>query len=125
MGRVRGKDTSPERVVRRLAHAMGCRFRLHRRDLPGCPDLVFPSKRKVVLVHGCYWHRHTCRRGRSTPRTNSAFWLAKFADNVKRDRLNKRALRRLGWETLVVWECETRPSARDDLAKKLRRFLEA
>lgn len=125
MGRVRGKDTSPERVVRRLAHAMGCWFRLHRRDLPGCPDLVFPSKRKVVLVHGCYWHRHTCRRGRSTPRTNSAFWLAKFADNVKRDRLNKRALRRLGWEILVVWECETRSSARADLANKLRRFLEA
>ena len=125
MGRVRGKNTSPEKVVRRLAHAMGCRFRLHRRDLPGCPDLVFPSRRKVVLVHGCYWHRHTCRRGRSTPRTNSAFWLAKFAANVKRDRLNRSALRRLGWEILVVWECETRPAAQDGLATKLRRFLEA
>ena len=125
MGRVRRKDTSPEWVIRRLAHSMGYRFRLHRRDLPGCPDLVFPSRGKAILVHGCYWHRHDCRRGRSTPRTNSAFWKTKFAANVARDRRNERALRTLGWDILVVWECQTRALGRDLLVRKLRHFLES
>ena len=123
MRAVRGKDTAPELVVRRLAHGLGYRFRLHREDLPGKPDLVFPSRRKVIFVHGCFWHRHDCRRGRSTPATRRGFWEAKFAANVARDRRNERALRSQGWGVMTVWECRTKPAGRDRLAGRLRRFL--
>lgn len=108
MSRVRGKNTAPEFVVRGLAHALGYRFRLHRKDLPGSPDLVFPSRHKVVFVHGCYWHRHPgCRRA-STPGTRRDFWEAKFARNVERDARKERELRQAGWDVLTIWECETR-----------------
>lgn len=117
-----GRNTRPEMVVRRLAHAMGYRYRLHRRDLPGCPDLVFPSRRKIILVHGCFWHRHRCRKGRSTPRTRKRFWREKFEANRKRDRRFRRQLRRRGWKVLVIWECQTRDA--DRLAPRMRAFLD-
>ena len=107
MSRVRSKDTKPELVVRREAHALGYRFRLHRHDLPGTPDLVFPRLHKVVFVHGCFWHRHEGCRRTTTPTTRAAYWQEKFEQNVRRDRRNIAMLETLGWKVLVVWECET------------------
>lgn len=106
MARVRGKDTAPELRVRRIAHRMGLRFRLHRKDLPGRPDLVFPKYRAAVFVHGCFWHRHArCPRA-STPATRVEFWQAKFEANKARDRRQIQALQELGWRVLTIWECE-------------------
>lgn len=106
MSKVRGKDTGPELRVRSLAHRMGLRFRLHREDLPGTPDLVFPRHRLAVFVHGCFWHRHEgCRRA-TTPGTRREFWSTKFAATVERDARQTKALEDLGWRVLVVWECE-------------------
>ena len=108
MSRIRSRDTKPEMTVRRMVHAMGFRYRLHRRDLPGCPDLVLPRHRKVVLVHGCFWHSHAgCRAGR-VPASNADFWLPKLRRNTERDAANEEALRCLGWSVLVLWECQTR-----------------
>lgn len=123
MSAVRAKDTKPELVVRRLAHGLGLRFRLHAAELPGVPDLVFRSRRSVVFVHGCYWHMHTCKKGRSTPVTNATFWQTKRAATKKRDARQRRQLARLGWSVLVVWECQTLPARRMALADRLRTFL--
>lgn len=123
MSRIRGKDTSPEMIVRSLVHRMGYRFRLHRRDLPGTPDLVFPRLKAVIFVHGCFWHRHSCVNGRSIPETRREFWLAKFAGNRQRDQRNIARLRRAGWRVLVVWECQLRRHGRGEEAVK--RFLAA
>ncbi|MEQ1712517.1 MAG: very short patch repair endonuclease [Hyphomicrobium sp.] len=120
MARVRGRDTMPERIVRSAAHRMGYRFRLHVGGLPGCPDLVFPSKHKIIFVHGCFWHRHACKRG-SLPASNIEFWREKLERNRNRDREALQALRRSGWRVLVVWECETRDSGR--LNRRLSAFL--
>lgn len=108
MRAVKGTDTSPEMAVRRLVHAMGYRFRLHRQELPGKPDLVFPCLRKVIFVHGCFWHGHNCPRGARMPVHNRDYWQAKIARNVARDKLELRRLRALGWKCLVIWECEIR-----------------
>lgn len=106
MAKVRGKDTGPELRVRTVAHRMGLRFRLHRKDLPGKPDLVFPKHRLAVFVHGCFWHRHEgCRRA-TTPSTRREFWEAKFAATVERDARQTAALESAGWRVLVLWECE-------------------
>ncbi|QOJ02207.1 MAG: DNA mismatch endonuclease Vsr [Planctomycetia bacterium] len=107
MSRIRGRDTGPEKVVRSLLHRMGCRFRLYRRDLPGCPDIVLPKHRSVVFVHGCFWHRHARCRFSYTPKSRVGFWSAKFAENVRRDTRVRRALRNLGWRVIIVWECQT------------------
>src|SRR5258708_2551621 len=107
MSRIRKTDTRPELVVRSLAHRMGYRFRLYRRDLPGTPDLVFPSRQKVIFVHGCFWHQHACSRGRKQPKTNRDYWLPKLTRNVSRDSRVQGQLASLGWKALVVWECET------------------
>jgi DNA mismatch endonuclease (patch repair protein) len=107
MSRIRGKDTKPELAVRRLAHSMGYRFRLHRRDLPGAPDLVFPGLRKIVFVHGCFWHQHMRCKYAYQPKSRVEFWKAKFLANSRRDRSTLAALDELGWGVLVVWECET------------------
>jgi DNA mismatch endonuclease (patch repair protein) len=120
MARIRGKDTKPELTVRKLAHGLGYRFRLHRRTLPGCPDIVFPRLRKAVQVHGCFWHRHDCGLA-CIPKSRVEFWKQKFVDNVRRDRANLRALRKAGWDLLVVWECET--EAPQKLVSRLNRFL--
>ena len=106
MSRVRGKDTKPEMIVRRLAHRLGYRFRLHRRDLPGSPDLVFPGRKKVIFVHGCYWHRHNCKKS-TVPKTNVEFWRDKFLKNVERDDKNLKKTKNLGWTPLVIWQCQT------------------
>ncbi len=107
MGRVKRADTKSEMIVRRIAHALGYRFRLHRKDLPGSPDLVFPRLKKAIFVHGCYWHRHDCKKA-TTPKTNVDFWRQKFERNVERDRKALTELSKQGWRTMVVWECETK-----------------
>lgn len=122
MSRIRSRDTKPEIVVRRVAHRLGYRFRLHRRDLPGTPDLVFPVRRKVVFVHGCFWHRHAGCRFAYEPKSNVSKWQAKFRDNVARDTRVRTALSELGWEVLTVWECETRDIER--LSNALIEFLD-
>ena len=123
MARIRGKDTKPELLVRRLLHGLGYRYRLHRRALPGTPDLVFPGRRKVVLVHGCFWHRHEgCKHAAGLPRTRRDFWEAKFARNRERDIENARELAALGWAHHVVWECEAKD--RGALTARLRAFLD-
>jgi DNA mismatch endonuclease (patch repair protein) len=121
MRAVKGADTTPELAVRRLAHGMGYRFRLHRKDLPGKPDLTFPRLRKVVFVHGCFWHGHDCARGARIPVQNREYWTRKVARNMERDRSVRSALQGLGWKSLVVWECEIKDL--DRLRRELRRFL--
>ena len=111
MAAIRGKDTAPEMAVRKMLHGMGLRFRLHRKDLPGRPDIVLPRHRTVVFVHGCFWHRHEGCRFTTTPKTRQEFWQAKFDGNVARDRRNQADLVQLGWRILVVWECELRDAA--------------
>ena len=121
MRAIRSKDTFPELAVRRLVHSMGYRFRLHRSDLPGKPDLVFGPRRKVIFVHGCYWHGHGCKVGGTGAKSNRAYWGPKIAGNKERDRRRTRELRKAGWRALTVWECETENLSR--LTKKLSRFL--
>src|ERR1051326_1985385 len=108
MSQIRGRDTKPERIVRSIVHRMGYRFRLHRRDLPGKPDLVFPKHKKIVLIHGCFWHLPACRYGRVIPKTNAEFWSKKRASNKARDKMTLRALRKAGFQVLTLWECQTR-----------------
>lgn len=125
MSRVRGKDTKPELLVRRLVHGMGYRYRLHRRDLPGTPDLVFPGRRKVIFVHGCFWHRHpdpACKLAR-LPKSRREFWLPKLEGNRARDIENMARLEDLGWEAMTIWECQLRD--RDALEARVRRFLDS
>ena len=121
MARVHSRNTTPELLVRSVTHQLGYRFRLHRRDLPGTPDLVFPRLRAVILVHGCFWHQHRCARGDRRPKTNRAYWLPKLKRNVERDQRAIRALRRDGWRVLVIWECQTRNHER--VAARIDRFL--
>lgn len=120
MSRVRSKDTGPELAVRSVLHRLDYRFRLHARGLPGTPDLVFPSRRKVVFVHGCYWHGHDCRQGRAQSKSNLAFWTMKLKGNRARDRLNIAALRKLGWQAEVVWQCELKEGT---WLERITRFL--
>lgn len=108
MSRIRGKDTKPEMIVRRLIHSLGCRYRLHVRSLPGCPDLVFPHRKKVIFVHGCFWHRHNCRYGRVKPSTRKKFWQAKLEGNKERSKRDRRSLQKQGWRVLTIWECQTK-----------------
>lgn len=122
MARIRAKDTQPEMAVRRLAHRMGFRFRLHRKDLPGSPDLVFPRLRKAVFVHGCFWHLHrdpACRNA-TIPKTRTEWWIAKLEKNRRRDEAAESALRALGWDVLVLWECEIRAARHEE---RLAAFL--
>jgi DNA mismatch endonuclease (patch repair protein) len=122
MAEIRGKNTKPEMLVRRTAHALGYRFRLHRRDLPGSPDLVFPRLRKIVLVHGCFWHQHSdpvCRNA-VMPKTRREWWQRKLAENTARDERIITLLRAAGWDVLVIWECEVRSGS---FAAKLSNFL--
>ena len=121
MSRIRGRDTKPEMIVRGVAHGLGFRFRLHRKDLPGSPDLVFPRHRAVIMVHGCFWHRHPGCAHASTPQTRVRFWEDKFEGNVVRDRRNEKALQELGWRVMVIWECETKD--RGAVASRIQSFL--
>lgn len=121
MASIRGKNSKPELVVRSLAHRLGLRFSLHRKDIPGTPDLVFPRHRAVILVNGCFWHQHRCRRG-SMPKTRIDYWARKLKDNVARDKRVRRSLHRHGWRVLTVWECELRKP--DCVRDRLRDFFD-
>ncbi|TBN17033.1 DNA mismatch endonuclease Vsr [Agrobacterium cavarae] len=121
MSRIRGKDTKPELVVRRLLFADGFRYRLHAADLPGRPDIVFRSRRKVIFVHGCFWHQHSGCRNANIPKTRTDFWITKLMSNVFRDQSVLHQLSEKGWSALVIWECETKDI--DRLRVKLHEFL--
>jgi len=121
MRQIRSRDTSPELTVRRIVHALGFRYRLHVRELPGCPDLVLPRLRKVIFVHGCFWHPHGHCRFSHTPKSNLAYWEPKLQANRVRDRRNLQKLRRQGWSVLVVRECET--ADHQALTDRLSKFL--
>jgi DNA mismatch endonuclease (patch repair protein) len=123
MRAVKSKDTKPEIVVRRLLHAMGYRFRLHRRDLPGSPDIVLPKHHAALFVHGCFWHGHNCKRGARMPKSNAEYWKAKIARNVNRDSLSVIELSRIGWRLLVIWECELRARDQAVIRSRLSHFL--
>jgi DNA mismatch endonuclease (patch repair protein) len=124
MRRIASKNTSPELLVRKLAHKLDYRFRLHRKDLPGKPDLVFPGKKKIIFVHGCFWHQHTnpsCKIAR-IPKSRTDYWIPKLQRNVERDKEHLRELKNLGWDCLIIWECEVKDL--DNLAKVLKDFLQ-
>lgn len=122
MGLIKSRNTAPEKIVRSLAHRLGYRYRLHDKALPGHPDLVFAGKRKVIFVHGCFWHRHNhCRLAR-LPKSRPEFWVPKLERNKTRDAVQRRALTRMGWESLVIWECELRDPAA--VMFKMLMFLE-
>ncbi len=122
MGRVRYKDTKPELVVRSLIHGMGYRYRLHRRDLPGCPDLVFAKRGKIIFVHGCFWHRHGKCKLTRWPKSKLEFWKPKLESNHRRDEANQKRLRDLGWKILTIWECQLGDI--DRLKARIRKLLE-
>ncbi|WP_342585806.1 very short patch repair endonuclease [Xaviernesmea rhizosphaerae] len=121
MSQVKSKDTTPEIVVRRLLHSMGYRYRLHGAQLPGKPDLVFSGRKKVLFVHGCFWHGHDCKRGARIPATRQEYWLAKVARNRERDVRNVSSLVQAGWSVMTVWECELKAGLA--LEERLRSFL--
>jgi DNA mismatch endonuclease (patch repair protein) len=120
MAAVRSKDTAPEMFVRRLLHSLGYRFRLHRRDLPGKPDIVFPVRKKAIFVHGCFWHQHEECRGSHLPKSNTSYWIPKLMQNKARDALNLAKLKSAGWKCLVLWECELGKSS---IVHRLKAFL--
>ena len=121
MRQVKGKNTSPELKVRRLLHRLGARFRLHRKDLPGAPDIVLPGRRLAIFVHGCFWHGHDCARGARTPKQNRDYWLGKIGRNRERDVVSRAALVALGWRVETIWECELKDAG--VLDDRLRRLL--
>jgi len=121
MARIRSKDTSPELIVRRIAHGMGYRYRLHAKDLPGKPDLVFRSRKKAIFIHGCFWHGHTeCREGR-VPKSRTDYWQPKLERNRLRDAAHEEALHDLGWQTLTLWECQLKDPA--IVRRQIAKFL--
>lgn len=121
MARIRKTDTKPELIVRSLAHRMGYRFRIHRRDLPGTPDLVFPGLRRVIFVHGCFWHQHDCKLGKKRPMTRTDYWHPKLERNIARDIKSREDLQAIGWDVLVIWECETKDP--ELLERRIRDYL--
>src|SRR5271157_2589305 len=121
MRAVKGRDTTPEMIVRRMVHGMGKRYRLHRDDLPGKPDLTFPRLRKVIFVHGCFWHGHDCKRGARQPKDNAEYWIKKIRRNRARDAKSQETLKLMGWDVLVIWECELKDH--DALRDRLKTFL--
>lgn len=121
MQAVKTRNTEPELIVRRLLHAEGYRFRLHRKDLPGTPDIVLPGRRKAIFVHGCFWHAHGCAKGRA-PKSRLDYWAPKLAQNVERDARKVRELEAAGWQVLTVWGCGTED--REALRGELKRFVE-
>ena len=124
MSAIRGRDTSPELTVRRALHALGYRYRLHSRSLPGRPDIVFPARKKIILVNGCFWHRHNCKAGQSMPSVRQAFWRTKLQANVLRDERTIKNLRLLGWKVLTVWQCQLHTTKFDALMARINTFLQ-
>ncbi|NKB48162.1 MAG: DNA mismatch endonuclease Vsr [Alphaproteobacteria bacterium] len=123
MRAVKGQDTKPEMAVRRMVHAMGYRYRLHRKDLPGKPDLVFASRKKIIFVHGCFWHGHDCARGARVPKSNRHYWEAKIMGNKDRDKKSEKALSKDGWDVFTVWECELKDH--QAVSENIEAFLKA
>ena len=121
MQHVKDKDTGPEMTIRRLVHKMGYRYGLHRKDLPGKPDMVFTSRKKIIFIHGCFWHGHNCKSGRKKPRTNENYWVSKIEKNKKRDVINRKKLKEMGWNILVIWECEINDILK--IKNKIEQFL--
>ena len=121
MSRIKGKDTKPEKIVRSILHKNGFRFRLNRKDLPGKPDIVLPKYKSVILVHGCFWHRHPRCKFAYNPKSRVKFWQNKFRENVERDKFVRKKLRKEGWKVIVVWECETKNS--ETLKNRLSKYL--
>jgi DNA mismatch endonuclease (patch repair protein) len=121
MSRIRGKNTKPELRVRRLLYSLGFRYRLHQRTLPGAPDIAFLSRRKVIFVHGCFWHQHAGCSIAHVPKSRREFWTSKLRRNCERDAANEQRLRELGWKSLIIWECQA--GDLDVLAKRLEKFL--
>lgn len=124
MANIKGKDTRPEIALRKALHALGLRFRLHSKRLPGTPDIVLPKWKAAIFVHGCFWHRHESCRYASSPATREEFWNEKFAANVARDRRNQNRLICTGWRVHVVWECELRSRGADDVASEVKQWLQ-
>jgi DNA mismatch endonuclease (patch repair protein) len=122
MARIRKTDTKPEMLVRRMLQALGYRYRLHRRDLPGNPDIVFASRKKLIFVHGCFWHQHECRLGTKQPHARPEYWLPKLKRNKERDARNLETLEAAGWKALIIWECELGDVKA--LERNLRKFLD-
>jgi DNA mismatch endonuclease (patch repair protein) len=125
MSLVRSKDTKPEMAIRRVVHALGYRYRLHVKSLPGCPDLVFPARRAVIFVHGCFWHQHRCAMGMRTPKSRIRFWRKKLNGNKERDLRCRRKLRNLGWRAMIVWECQTKKRLHERMTDRISTFLDA
>lgn len=123
MRRVRSRDTAPEIALRRFVWSLGHRYRIHRRDVPGTPDIAFLGRKRAIFLHGCFWHRHDCGAGRRTPKSRLDFWTSKFESNVRRDRVVQAELDAIGWRSLVVWECELKDMA--GLEPRIREFLDA
>jgi DNA mismatch endonuclease (patch repair protein) len=123
MSKVRGKNTTPEMVLRHWLWSEGYRYRLYSKKLPGKPDIVFPGRKKVIFVHGCFWHKHKCDHF-TWPKTNVEFWERKINGNLHRDRINRKQLRKFGWKSLIVWECELKKGVSQHLQKKIIRFLD-
>ena len=121
MQAVKSKNTTPELIVRRLLHSNGYRYQLHRSDLPGCPDIVFSRKKKIIFIHGCFWHGHSCARGARVPKSNTEYWTSKITRNRDRDAVVKKKLKANGWAQVVLWECETKNESA--ILKKISRFL--
>jgi len=121
MSKNRGKDTSPELFICKIIHSLGYHYRLHKKDLPSCPDIVFPKSKKVIFINGCFWHRHICKKGRSMPSTRKNFWQQKFKRTIERDKQNYKQLKKLGWKILVIWECQTKRP--EKITDKLISFL--
>lgn len=123
MRAVKSRDTKPEMIVRRMVHALGKRYRLHRDDLPGKPDLTFPRLRKIIFVHGCFWHGHDCKRGARQPKDNADYWKQKINRNKERDAKVQDTLQSMGWNIMVIWECELKN--KEGLTEKVKSFLDA
>lgn len=123
MSKITGKNTKPELIIRKTLFSEGYRYRLHRKDLPGNPDIVFPGRKKVVFINGCFWHGHNCKKA-ALPETNKPFWEIKLLGNKKRDKLNIRKLKEMGWESLVIWQCKIKRSELNSQINRIKKFLE-
>lgn len=121
MSRVKGADTQPEKIVRSMLHKMGYRFRIHRKDLPGKPDIVLPKYKSIIFIHGCFWHRHNCSNGVRVPKSNQEYWIPKLENNKIRDEKNQTILLKNGWKILIVWECMLKDKVK--LTELLKNFL--
>ncbi len=122
MSQIRGKNTKPEIIVRSIVHGIGFRYSLHKNNLPGKPDIVLSRHKKIIFVHGCFWHMHKCKYGKVKPATNTNFWQEKRQGNVERDKRNIKQLKKLGWQILIIWECQTKRP--EKIVSKIKEFLE-